>query len=161
MEHNELIERLKRLNEDLNCGEREANTLIHELTGHYKSTGFDLMDEYARLFAPVKTSPDPDSAKGGPVDMTKLMVDFSEGYTEFVAKLESAYINILEKRRGAVDLFSKMVSLPFPEARILFLTYYKNMSPEEIRDCLYISRATYYRSKKAAIESLREIFENG
>ncbi|MCR4688462.1 MAG: DUF1492 domain-containing protein [Saccharofermentans sp.] len=160
MEYSELIKRLKNLYEDLLGTDLEADELFRELCNQYDNGKEELLDEYARLFSPVKTTPETGNSTGNPVDMTQLMLNFSEGYDEFVARLENTYRAALIKRRDAVDLFSKMVSLPFPEARLLFMTYYKRMSPEDIRKKLFISRATYFRSKRAAICNLQRIIDN-
>ncbi len=161
MDNKELIERLKNLYADLYSTEPEAEALFQELCHLYKGNNENLMDEYAKLFAPVKTTPESVPGSGNPVDMTQLMIDFSEGYSEFVTRLEGTYRDVLKRRKSAVDLFSKMVSLPFPEARILFMTYYKKMDQEQILKSLFISRSTYYRSKKAALGSLQRMIDKG
>lgn len=55
-------------------------------------------------------------------------------------------------------LLSKILSIKYPLSRLLYLYYYVNLDPGKISDALYISRATFYRLKSHAINTLTAIY---
>ena len=138
------------------CGEN----LFWELedggeTLHISGTG--KLDIYAGYYAPCNVS-DPVYVPKGQGDMNDVMISFSEGYNEFITSLEEQYVGCLIRRRRATILLSRMLSIKLPYSRLMYLYYYKKQDPEEISESLYISRATFFRLKSAAITALTSLY---
>ena len=95
---------------------------------------------------------------GGQKDMNDLMINFSEGYDKFIMSMEKEYMELTQRRRRATMLLSKILSIKYPLSRLLYLYYYVNLDPGKISDALYISRATFYRLKSHAINTLTAIY---
>jgi DNA-directed RNA polymerase specialized sigma subunit len=89
--------------------------------------------------------------------MNDIMIDFSQGFNAFIESLEEKYVEMIITRRQATLLLKRMLSLKLPFAQLLYYTYYKRLHPEEIKDKLYISRATFYRKKSDAINALTHL----
>jgi hypothetical protein len=115
------------------------------------------MDLYAGYYAPCKVS-DPTYVPKGQGDMNDVMINFSEGFNDFVKSMEEQYVNCLIRRRRATILLSRMLSIRLPYSRLMYLYYYKKKDPDEISETLYISRATFFRLKSFAINELTEMY---
>lgn len=153
IEYKEMLIRLKNLNKDLNGSEEEVTDFFVKLCQIYEDRKENLMDVYARYYTGAKIT-DPTYIPAGNSDMTDYMIHFSEGYDIFIKKIENHYSEIVHKRKEAIMLFTCMVSLPLTMSSILYLTYFKNLTPTEVRERLYMSRSTYYRLKHSAIVQL-------
>jgi hypothetical protein len=94
----------------------------------------------------------------GQGDMNDVMIDFSEGFDEFIESLEETYVNNIMRRRRAAVLLKRMLSMKLPYSRLMYLYYYKKLDPIVIIDDLYISRATFYRIKSVAINMLTSMY---
>ena len=149
--------RLNHLNSDLMDHSETEENLFNEICKAYEDRKIDFMDLYACYFAPCKVS-DPVFLPAGQGDMNDVMIDFSEGFNEFISSMEDQYIICFIKRRRATTLFSKMLSVKLPYSRLMYLYYYKKLDPDEISDSLYISRSTFYRLKSAAINALTKLY---
>ena len=58
----------------------------------------------------------------------------------------------------ATILLNRMLSIRFPYSRLMYLYYYKGIDPKDIAELFFISRATFYRLKSAAINSLTALY---
>ena len=90
--------------------------------------------------------------------MNEVMINFSEGFNDFITSMEEQYVSCLIKRRRATILLSKMLSIQLPYSRLMYLYYYKKKDPSEISESLFISRATFYRLKSVAINTLTSLY---
>ena len=145
--------RLKYLRFDLGLSTSIEDSLIHELLTAYEDKKISLMDLYAHFYSPCKVS-DPGLTVKGTGDMTDVMVDFSEGYEKFIKSLGDEYVNYMIRRRSAAVLLSKLLSLEYPRSKVLYLHYFKEKSDVNVAKALFCSRATFYRTKKEALEEL-------
>ena len=149
--------RLSRLNADLTEHTDTEDKLLSEICKAYEDKNVDFMDIYAGYYAPCNVS-DPVYVPKGQGDMNDVMISFSEGYNEFITSLEEQYVGCLIRRRRATILLSRMLSIKLPYSRLMYLYYYKKQDPEEISESLYISRATFFRLKSAAITALTSLY---
>ena len=149
--------RLNRLCEDLADYPETENKLLNEICKVYEDRKISFMDLYAGYYAPCKVS-DPTYVPKGQGDMNDVMINFSEGFDDFVKSMEEQYVNCLIRRRRATILLSRMLSIRLPYSRLMYLYYYKKKDPDEISESLYISRATFFRLKSFAINELTEMY---
>ncbi len=149
--------RLKYLRFDLGLSTSIEESLINELLTAYEDKKISLMDLYAHFYSPCKVS-DPGFSVKGNGDMTDVMVDFSEGYEKFIKSLGDEYVNYMVRRRSAAVLLSKVLSLEYPRSKVLYLHYFKEKSDINVANALFCSRATFYRTKKEAIEELTHMY---
>ena len=158
-DYKDMVRRLKNLNKDLNGTDEESTDSFVRLCRLYEDKKLDLMDVYAQYYTGAKIT-DTQFIPSGSSDMTDYMIHFSEGYDVFIKKIEKHYSDIVRKRKEAILLFTCMVSLPLSMSSLLYLTYFKELTPDEVTHKLYISRSTYYRMKHKAVELLMVKFKN-
>jgi len=149
--------RLNHLCIDLSDCPEVENRLIREINKAYEEQNVNLMDLYAGFYSPCKVS-DTVFVPRGQGDMNDVMIDFSEGFDEFIESLEETYVNNIMRRRRAAVLLKRMLSMKLPYSRLMYLYYYKKLDPIVIIDDLYISRATFYRIKSVAINMLTSMY---
>ena len=152
-----IVSRLNALRSDLSDKSPVEDTIIAEICRAREDKKQSLMDLYAGYFAPCKVT-DPAYKPKAQGDMSELMINFSEGYKAFINSLEEQYVNSIIKRRRATILLNRMLSIKMPCALIMYLYYYKHVDQADILDRLFISRATFYRIKSAAINSLTKMY---
>lgn len=155
VDYKEMLRRLKNLNNDLNGSDDEVTDFFVRLCRIYEDRRENLMDVYARYYTGAKIT-DPTFMPAGNSDMTDYMIHFSEGYDVFIKNIEKHYAEIVHKRKEAIMLFTCMVSLPLTMSCLLYLTYFKSLTPDEVKERLFISRSTYFRLKHRAVELLME-----
>lgn len=149
--------RLNHLCSDLSDCPEVDNRLIQEINKAYQDQKVSLMDLYAGFYSPCKISDTVFEPKAQG-DMNDVMIDFSEGFDEFVESLEESYVNNIMRRRRAAVLLKRMLSMKLPYSRLMYLYYYKKLDPIVIIDDLFISRATFYRIKSVAINMLTSMY---
>ena len=149
--------RLNHLCSDLTDNSDTEKTLFNEICKAYEDRKIDFMDLYACYFAPCKVS-EPTFLPTGQGDMNDIMINFSEGFNEFISSMEEQYVRCLIRRRRATILFAKMLSVKLPYSRLMYLYYFKKQDPDEISESLFISRSTFYRLKSAAINALTRLY---
>ncbi|MCH4154560.1 MAG: DUF1492 domain-containing protein [Saccharofermentans sp.] len=155
-------DRLKRLKKDLCITKADTSDFYTELMQVYQDKRDSIIDIYAKLYSPASTSLREEGYSSDPLcsgTMTQRMLAFSSGYDNFIEGIEERYRGEIMRKRQALDLFSKMLSLPYPSSKILYLAYYKLSSPDDIIHVMYISRSSYFRYKRTAINQLKELFE--
>lgn len=79
---------------------------------------------------------------------------FISSIDEYIVAQEEELNKIIANHQNAVILFREVINLPSPMSDILYLSYFKQMSTKEIMSKLYMSRPTYFRTKRAAITLL-------
>lgn len=149
--------RLNHLCSDLSDCPEVDNRLIQEINKAYQDQKVSLMDLYAGFYSPCKISDTVFEPKAQG-DMNDVMIDFSEGFDEFVESLEESYVNNIMRRRRAAVLLKRMLSMKLPYSRLMYLYYFKKLDPIVIIDDLFISRATFYRIKSVAINMLTSMY---
>ena len=102
--------RLNHLCTDLSDCPEVENRLIREINKAYEDQKVSLMDLYAGFYSPCKIS-DTVFEPRGQGDMNDVMIDFSEGFDEFVESLEESYVNNIMRRRRAAVLLKRMLSM--------------------------------------------------
>ena len=149
--------RLNHLCADLKERSDSEDRYFDEICKALEDQKLSFMDIYAGYYAPCKVS-DPVFLPKGQGDMNEVMVNFSDGFNDFITSMEEQYVSCLIRRRRATILLSKMLSIQLPYSRLMYLYYYKKMDPRDISADLYISRATFYRLKSNAINALTSLY---
>lgn len=149
--------RLNHLCEDLSDYPGTEDNLVKEICKAYEDRKVSFMDLYAGYYAPCKVS-DTAFVPKGQGDMNDVMIDFSEGFNDFLTSMEEQYVNCFIKRRRATILLSRMLSIRLPYSRLMYLYYYKKQDPSVISESLFISRATFYRLKSIAINAITDMY---
>ena len=152
-----IVSRLNNLRIDLSDNSSSEDALTNEILKAQEEKINGLMDVYAGLYSPCKVT-DPGHIPTGQADMNDIMLDFSEGFNDFIESLEERYVELIMKRRKATILLNRMLSFKLPFSRLMYLFYYKRMHRDEIIKLLYISRATFYRLKSDAINALTRMY---
>lgn len=76
------------------------------------------------------------------------------GFDEYLKRQEKAIDSMIYNNRVAVKLFRILISLEAPDSDVLYLTYFKKLSVDEVCGILFISRPSYFRAKKHALKRL-------
>ena len=152
-----IVSRLNNLRVDLAAYSQAEDSIANEILKVNADKNIDLMNIYADYFSPCKVI-DPTFIPKGEVDMNDIMINFSEGFNIFLESLEEKYLDMLIRRRRATILLNRMLSDKFPFSILMYLYYYKHVDQADILDRLFISRATFYRIKSAAINSLTKMY---
>jgi len=152
-----IVSRLNSLRADLADRSTAENTIISEICRAQDDKKKSLLDLYAGYFSPCKVT-DPTYTPKGEADMNDIMINFSEGFRNFVESLEEEYVDLIVKRRRATILLSRMFSIRMPYSLLLYLFYYKRLEPVKILDAMYISRATFFRIKSSAINAVTQLY---
>lgn len=149
--------RLKYLRIDLGIQSDIENALLTEFRMLCEDKNRNILDYYTHFYAPCKVS-DTEPKFHGQGDMNDMMIDFSEGYDKFIKALGEEYVSYMIRRRNASILLTKLLSLSYPQTKILYYYYYKAMDEKKIIDMMYISRSTFYRLKNNGLLMLTSIF---
>ena len=149
--------KLKYLRIDLGIDSKMEKELVKEMITAYSDKQISLMDLYAHFYAPCKIT-DPEFKIMGCGDMSDVMIDFSEGYEKFIKSLGDEYVNYMIRRRSAAILLSKIMTLPYPVSKIMYMRYFKEKSDLEIAANMFFSRATFYRLHKSGIDKLTAMY---
>ena len=141
-------DRLKRLKKDLCITKADTSDFYTELMQVYQDKRDSIIDIYAKLYSPTSTSLREEGYSSDPLcsgTMTQRMLAFSKRIRQFHLK-ESR--NATEERlcveTGAGSV-SKMLSLPYPSSKILYLAYYKLSSPDDIIHVMYIKQVFLFQ----------------
>lgn len=157
-----VLTKLNSLQYDVNTVPEEAKRYLSELRKTRNDKRNVLMDMYASENAPVKVT-DYSGTPKRDCDMTGEMIDFSKGFDNYIASLEKEYAAAKKRRKEALRLLTMMLTLKLPYSRILYLRYFRKLSPEDTSSELHIARSTLFRKQNAAISQLSELFaeDNG
>ena len=152
-----LMNRLNTLQYDLIKSPEEANRCLSDLKETRNDKIKALMDDYAKDNAPVKVS-DISGIPKRECDMTGEMIDFCEGFDRYIDSIEKEYASIKKRRKEAVKLMTMLMSIKQPYAKILYLRYYRKMSPEVACKEMHIARSTMFRRQSNALNLLSDLF---
>jgi len=152
-----LVTRLNSLHSDVNARNEKAECYLAELKKARKDKRKALMDLYAAENAPVKVA-DLSRLPKKECDMTGEMIDFSQGFDKYIASLEKEYADAKRRRNEAVKLLTMLMTLKPPYSMILYLRYYRKISPKDACYQLHIARSTLFRKQSAALTQLSELF---
>lgn len=152
-----LLAKLNSLYSDVNTSPERTAAYLEELKKSQEDRRKILMDVYAGYYAPEKVT-DYSGLPKRQCDMTGEMLDFSSGFDRYIASIEEEYNVIVKQKREAVALLSLVLSLKQPYSRILYLRYYKKLSPEDASEEMHIARSTMFRKRNAALGELAELF---
>ncbi len=152
-----LLTRLNSLQTDVNTVPEKAKCYLTELRKTRNDKRRALMDVYAADYAPAKVT-DFSGLPKKEGDMTGEMLDFSNGFDKYIASLEEEYMDAKKQRKDAIRLMTLILSLKQPYSRILYLRYYKRLSPEDACFEMHIARSTLFRKQSTALSQLMELF---
>ena len=152
-----LISKLKSLSIDFNVAPDTTAAFLSEVKKTREEKRKAMMALYAEYYAPQKVS-DYSGLPKRQSDMTAEMIDFSNGFDRYIASIEAEYNSVIKQKRDAAALLSLVLSLEQPYSRILYLRYYKKMSPDDVCSTLHIARSTMFRKRNAALGELVELF---
>ena len=152
-----LISKLKSLSIDFNVAPDTTAAFLSEVKKTREEKRKAMMALYAEYYAPQKVT-DYSGLPKRQSDMTAEMIDFSNGFDRYIASIEAEYNSVIKQKRDAAALLSLVLSLEQPYSRILYLRYYKKMSPDDVCSTLHIARSTMFRKRNAALGELVELF---
>ena len=157
-----LISRLNSLRSDVSSVPEDVMLYLSEMKKTRKDKHDVLMDIYAAENVPVKVA-DYSGIPKRECDMTGEMIDFSQGFDNYIAALEKEYEAAMKRRKEAIRLLTMMLTLKLPYAKLLYLRYYRKLSPEDTSYKMHIARSTLFRRQNTAISQLSELFaeDNG
>jgi DNA-directed RNA polymerase specialized sigma24 family protein len=151
-----LLLKLSTLQYDLIRVPEEARRYLLDIR-KTKNDKYKAMDVYAEDNSPVKVT-DLSGLPKRACDMTGEMIDFSEGFDRYILSIEKEYAAAKRRRSEAIRLLTMVMSLKQPYSRILYLRYYRKMSPEDACYELHVSRSTMFRKQNVALDRLAEMF---
>lgn len=152
-----LITRLNTLHSDVNNRNENAERYLSELRKTRNEKRKALMDIYAGEYAPVKVT-DYSGLPKKECDMTGEMIDFSQGFDDYIASLEKEYADAKNRRNEAIKLLTMLMTIKAPYSMILYLRYYRKLSPKDACRHLHIARSTLFRKQSTALTLLSELF---
>ena len=145
--------RLRTLSEDIaEISEEAKKELIYycEASGEREQI---IKDMYAKDFAPVKTSA-PTGFSNGAHDRLMLYEEFVDGYSRYLDNTLKEYRKHISRKEEARRLLTYIMSLPGVCTRVIYMAYVRKMPIEDVCKSLYMSKSTFYRYRKLAIQLL-------
>ena len=152
-----LLVKLNSIYSDVNSSPEKSCRFLSEINKSEQDKRKILMDVYAAYYSPEKVT-DYSSLPKRSCDMTAEMLDFSENFDKYLASIEEEYNVYVRQKREAVALLALILSLRQPYSRILYLKYYRRMSPADMCSEMHIARSTLFRKRNAALGELAELF---
>ena len=152
-----LLLKLNSMYKDVNMSPDRTNSYLSNVKRTEEDKRKLLMELYAGYYAPVKVT-DYSGLPKRSCDMTGEMLDFVDNFDKYVASLEEEYNAWIKQKREAVALLAMVLSLRQPYSRILYLKYYKKMSPMQMCNEMHIARSTLFRKRNDALAKLAELF---
>lgn len=150
-------EELKKLLANLYYDLKSSNEEILKKYFLFNMTKKDRDEYYKKIFIDENL---PTNVINYEKDMITKDIDFEfldrfvQGLDEYIKSQESELNSVIIKQQNAVKLFREIISLPSPMSEVLYLTYFKKMNHKEVMASLYMSRPTYFRTKRTAISLL-------
>lgn len=152
-----LMSRLNTLQEDVDIVPEKARIYMSEIKRTNSDRYRALMDIYATENVPVKVA-DYSGLPKKPSDMTAEMLDFSSGFDKYIDSLEKEYIAARLNRCEAIRLMTLVLSLQQPYSRLLYLRFYKKLSPDDASNVMHLARSTMFRKQSTAMGLLVELY---
>ena len=152
-----LLLKLNSMYRDVNASPDKTTSYLSDIKRTEEDKRRILMDLYAGYYAPEKVT-DYSGLPKRQCDMTGEMLDFADNFDKYIASLEEEYSVFLKQKREAVALLAMVLSLRQPYSKILYLKYYKKMSPLEMCGEMHIASSTLFRKRHAALGELAELF---
>ena len=152
-----LLVKLNSMYSDVNASPDKTTSFLDTIRRSEEDKRKILMDMYADCYAPVKAT-DYSGLPKRSCDMTAEMLDFVDNFDKYIASIEEEYSVFIKQKREAVALLAMVLSLRQPYSRILYLKYYKRMSPVEMCGEMHIARSTLFRKRNVALGELAELF---
>ena len=151
--------RLKFLRVDLGIQSSVEDSLITEFSMLYDGTYTNekMLDYYTHIYVPCKVS-SLEPVFCGQGDMNDTMIDFSEGYDKFIKELGKEYADQIIRKRDALILLNRLLSLTDIQTNVLYNSYFKAYESKKIFDFMFISKATFFRAKNDGIMMLTSFF---
>ncbi len=158
----ELKCRLNNLYLDLRCSNE---TIVRQLV-LYSMTRKDrervLRELYDMDFLPYKTT-NPEvgiyrKVKVDPKVDAERFEKYLTGFDEYLRRQEKQIDTMIYNNRVAVELFRYIITLEVPYCDVLYLSYFKKLSVDEVCKILYLSRPSYFRAKKQALKKLLDMY---
>lgn len=159
MDQNEIKKRLKTLSHDLNCVEDEAKQRLLACIDSQEEGEKLIRDMYTKDYAPVSTSL-PAGFTSGAKDRLLLYEEFVCGFEGYLKDTINDYRSLINRKNEAFRLLTCIMSLSSVCTKIMYMTYVRNMSMDEVCNKLYMSRSTYFRYHKAAVIQLEKKYND-
>lgn len=84
----------------------------------------------------------------------EILDKFVSGIDDYVRNQEIELNRVIVNHQTAVKIFREIISLPSPMSDLLYLTYFKKYKSSQVMAKLFLSRPTYFRTKRIAINML-------
>ena len=159
MDQAEIKKRLKTLSHDLNCVEDDAKQRLMACIDSQEECEKLIRDMYTKDYAPVNTSMSSGFTSGAK-DRLALYEEFVCGFDGYLKDTIDDYKSVINRKNEAYRLLTCIMSLSSVCTKIMYLTYVRNMTMDEVCSKLYMSRSTYFRYHKAAIIQLEKKYND-
>ena len=150
---NEIKLRLSTLSEDITIAGEDNGMVIRAALEYAKGKEDAALDMYTKQYVPTKVVAYDGEIKGE-CDMNEVLMEFSDGYEEFLESINKRAGTLIDRYSEAVGLLFTILSLPKPYSSILYLKYYKEETVKNIMLKLHLSRSSYFRLHNNAIVNL-------
>jgi len=148
-----IISRLKTLADDINTVSEEAKRSLIYYYESFEERDDIIRNMYIQDYAPVKTSV-PSAFSDHANDRLMIYERFVDGYTRYMDNTLSEYYDLIKRKEDAGKLLTYIMSLPCVCTRVIYYAYVRRMPIDDICSSLYMSRSTFYRYRRTAIELL-------
>ena len=158
MDQAEIKRRLKTLSEDLNRVEDDAKQRLMACIESQEECETLIRDMYTKDYSPVNTSTSAGFTSGAK-DRLQLYEEFVCGFDRYLKETIDDYNSVITRKNEAYKLLTFIMSLSSVCTKIMYLTYVRNMTMDEVCKRLFMSRSTYFRYHRAALDQLEKKYE--
>lgn len=145
-----LMSRLNTLQDDVDKVPENVRIYMTEIKRTNSDRYRALMDIYATENVHVKVA-DYTGIPKKPSDMTAEMLEFSSGFDKYIDSLEKEYLAARIRRSEAIRLMTLVMSLQQPYSRLLYLRFYRKLSPDDASNAMHLARSTMFRKQSTAM----------
>ena len=149
--------RLNNLYEDLTCSSEEAVTLVSFMSNAMEDKSTIIRDMYYHDYAPVRVLNPAHTIKGGVQDIEAEIIAVSEGYDNFIKKINNRTSNVLNRHATALALFLNILALPEPYNRLLYMRFFKGLKIDDLSREMFCSKSSCYRKIERGIYILNKL----
>ncbi|MBP5260860.1 MAG: DUF1492 domain-containing protein [Clostridiales bacterium] len=154
----EMIERLKRLPDDINALDNDLRKNVSDYLCASEEKDRLIKERYAGERAPAVTSRVNGFSRDAQ-DKLDFYDDFIDDYERYIDNVVDEYKLLTKRKEEARSLLTMVMTLPANLTRVIYLAYLKRLPVDQLCENLFMSRSTYYRYRHVAIKMLAESFD--
>ncbi len=153
MTEKELTAKLRTLAGDISTISEEAKRNLIYYYESFEERDNIIRNMYVHDYAPVRTSA-PTAFANNSNERLMVYERFVDGYSGYMVNTLSEYREHIRRKDEAGKLLTYIMSLPCVCTRVIYYCYVRNMPVREVCSSLFMSKSTFYRYRKLAIELL-------